>query len=284
MKMPAASADFAALRARSKSIKLRFLAMYKKANAGHIGCSLSCADILAFTRFGWMSDGDRLILSKGHAAAALYSTLAEDGTLSEADIATFYQDGTKLAAHPPPGLVPESPFATGSLGHGLSIAAGLALGLKLQKRPGRVFCLTSDGELNEGSIWEAALFVAHHKLDNLVWIIDRNGIQGFGRTEDVMALEPLTLKLQSFGITAIETSGHDFPALNDARDQVNTIKQPTVLVCKTVKGHGVSFMANTIACHYLPMSDAQYKQAVEEITSEQAVEEITDKQETRHAS
>src|SRR5262249_53076531 len=154
---------------------------------------------LTLIKFVAMEKGDELILSKGHAAAALYATLAEFGDLGYSELNTFYQDGTWLSAHPPPKKLPGIPFATGSLGHGLSLASGMALGRKLRNRPGQIFCLTSDGELNEGSTWEAALFASHHQLSNLVWLIDRNGLQGFGRTEQVLRLEPLPEKLKAFG-------------------------------------------------------------------------------------
>lgn len=254
------------LEERAASIKLRFLAMYKAANAGHVGSSLSCAEILTFVRFAWMHDDDRLIVSKGHAAAAVYALLVESGDLPAAELSTFYQDGTRLAAHPPPGLSPLCPFATGSLGHGLSLAAGLALGAKLQGKRQKVFCVTSDGELNEGSIWEAALFASHHELGNLVWLIDRNGLQGFGRTEDVMALEPLSSKLAAFGMTVLDADGHDFQDLERARAQLDApATGPVALICRTLKGHGVQGLEATVASHYLPLSDEQYAQITTEI-------------------
>ena len=190
------------LEERVFSVKKRFLAMYRKANAGHIGSSLSCAEILVFLKFAWMSDDDTLLLSKGHAVAALYSLLAEVGLLTPSEIDSFYGEGTLLPALPPFNAIEEIPFATGSLGHGLSVSAGMALGAKLNRQHRRVFCVTSDGELDEGSVWEAALFIAHRRLANVVWVIDRNRIQAIGRTEDVMALEPLDAKLRAFGFHA----------------------------------------------------------------------------------
>ncbi len=260
------------LKKRALSVKLRFLKMYRKANAGHIGCSLSCAEMLTFVRFAWMKATDHFILSKGHAAGALYSILAEAGDLTDEDIASFYQDGTLLAAHPPASGIPKIPFATGSLGHGLSLSCGLALGARLSGRDHTVFCVTSDGELNEGSIWEAALFAAHHRLNNLIWLIDRNGLQGFGRTEDVMALEPLTEKLASFGWKVMVADGHDFDSLEKTKrlalDHLRTPGKPVALICRTVKGHGISFMADTVDCHYLPLQEAQYQQAINELKAE----------------
>ena len=232
--------------------------MYQQANAGHIGCSLSCAEILTFLRFGWMSEADELILSKGHAAAALYSVWAEYGILSEADIQTFYKNGTYLAAHPPAGKIKGIPFATGSLGHGLSLAAGLGLAAKLKKSGKQIFCVTSDGEINEGSTWEAALFIAHHHLTNVVWLIDRNQLQGFGRTEDVMKLNPLDDKLRAFGFEVLEVDGHEMPSLATARERFSGIQKPLAVICNTVKGNAVQYFQDTVGCHYLPMKDNQY--------------------------
>ncbi len=243
--------------------------MYQAAHAGHIACSLSCAEILVFLRFFWMHEKDRLILSKGHAAAAMYSVLAEYGILSEEDIKTFYQNGTYLGAHPPANKIKGIPFATGSLGHGLSIIAGMSLAAKLKNEKHLCFCVTSDGELDEGSIWEAALFISHHKLNNLVWLIDRNNIQGLGRTESVLALEPLPAKLKAFGLFVAEADGHDYGSLDAAKNECQhdpaAVSLPKVIICKTAKGHGVSFMENTVDWHYLPMDNENYKKALEEL-------------------
>jgi transketolase len=254
---------------RSLSVKKRFLAMYKSANAGHIGCALSCTEMLVLLKFHAMVDSDELVLSKGHAAASLYSVLAEAETLSESDIATFYKNDTLLAAHPPAKGIRGIPFATGSLGHGLSLASGIALGMRLGGESSKVFCVTSDGELNEGSTWEAALFAAHHRLTNLVWLIDRNGIQGIGRTEDVMMMEPLRPKLEAFGFDVREADGHDFASLQAALEGVSNthtpFTQPRAVICNTVKGNSVSYMEDTVAWHYTPMNDEQYSIAQHDI-------------------
>jgi transketolase len=252
------------------SVKKRFLAMYRKARAGHIGSSLSCAEIIVFLKFAWMSSDDTLVLSKGHAAAALYSLLAEVEVLTPSQIDSYYQEGTCLPALPPFNAIKEIPFATGSLGHGLSLSAGMALGAVLNRQARRFFCLTSDGELDEGSVWEAALFIAHHKLTNAVWVIDRNHIQGIGRTEEVMELEPLDTKLRAFGFHVATADGHDFTSLSAARDEctrvLDTQDAPIAIVANTVKGNGVSYMRDTVDSHYLPMNDAQYEQALDELT------------------
>ena len=250
---------------KAYNIKNRFLGMYKQANAGHVGCSLSVAEIITFVRFGWMRDTDEIILSKGHAAAALYSMLAEDGTLTEEDIQTFYKNNTFLAAHPPVNKIKRIPFATGSLGHGLSIAAGLGLAQKLKKTDKKVFCITSDGEINEGSTWEAALFIAHHNLKNVVWLIDRNKLQGYGRTEDVMKLEPLDKKLEAFGFNVLIADGHNFESLNEAKLKAQSSTLPTAIICNTTKGHGWKTYEDKVDCHYLPMKDDQYSLITEEV-------------------
>lgn len=232
--------------------------MYQAANAGHIGSSLSCAEMLTFVRFAWMNKADEIVLSKGHAAASLYSLLAEEGILAEPDINSFYQNNTFLAAHPPAGKIKRIPFATGSLGHGLSIAAGLGLAAKLKQSNKNVFCISSDGEINEGSTWEAALFIAHHQLTNVFWLIDRNRLQGFGRTEEVMQLEPLSDKLKAFGFEVLQADGHDFMALQAAKESFTSTK-PMALICNTIKGKGWKQFEDKLDCHYLPMKDGMFE-------------------------
>jgi transketolase len=241
---------------KRNSIKDRLIRMYKNANAGHVGCSLSSLEIMVFIKFGLMQTDDDLILSKGHAAALLYSVLAEDGTLSQEDIESFYKNGTYLSAHPPVNKIRGIPFATGSLGHGLSIAAGLGLANKLKQNNKTIYCITSDGELNEGSTWEAAMFIAHHNLKNVVWFIDRNYLQGFGRTEDTIKLDPLDKKLESFGFQVIMTDGHNFDSLKEAISQFQNHK-PVALICKTIKGRDM-ILENTVDCHYLPLTEEDF--------------------------
>jgi len=264
-----ASAICLMLAERALSVKKRFLGLCKKVDAGHIGSSLSCTELLVFLKFAWMGDDDRLVLSKGHAAAALYSVLAEAQLLTDQQLQSFCEDGTELSALPPFGKIEQIPFATGSLGHGLSLSAGMALGSSLNQKPRRVFCVTSDGELDEGSVWEAALFISHHKLQNLVWLVDRNQIQAIGRTEDVLALEPLDAKLRAFGFHVIGVDGHDFASLLAARAECDRVWQerpvPVAIVAATVKGHGLSFMHDTVHSHYQVLSDAQYQQALAEL-------------------
>jgi transketolase len=263
------SAEQVQLEERVFSVKKRFLAMYKMAHAGHIGSSLSCAEILVFLKYAWMCEEDTFILSKGHAVAAFYSLLVEANALDPRELDTFYGEGTRFPALPPVNTLAEIPFATGSLGHGLSLCAGMALGAILNRRQRRFFCLTSDGELDEGSTWEAALFIAHRKLTNVVWLIDRNRIQALGGTEEVLALEPLDAKLDAFGFHVIVIDGHDFTSLLGLRDQSTQALanqgRPLAIICNTIKGHGIRYMQDTVASHYLPMDDAQYRQALDEL-------------------
>jgi len=245
------------------------LQLYKTANAGHIASSLSAMDILVYLFFEKMSDEDSFVLSKGHAAAALFTVLAKLGRISEEKLVTFYREGTSLAAHPPcNGSIKDIPFGTGSLGHGLPLATGSSFSQKYTSKKSKVYCLLSDGDCNEGSTWEAALFAAQQKLDNLVVIVDYNLLQGFGYAKDVLNLESLAAKFEAFGFRTIEVeNGNNFESLHKAFEQIEKtpIEQPTCIVARTVKGSGVSFMENKLEWHYLPMTDEQYQQAMEEV-------------------
>jgi len=243
--------------------RLRLLQMHYESRVGHIGGNLSCLDILLCLYHTVMTQDDIFVLSKGHAAGAWYVALWSRGLLSDDDLKQFHKDGTRLSGHPPVNGIPEIAFATGSLGHGLGLAAGIALAKRLQGLPGRVFCLTSDGEWNEGSCWESLIFIAHQKLDNVTILVDANGLQGFGRTNEVAALDPLADKFRLFGLRAREVDGHDFAALNDALGATQV--GPRAIVAKTEKGHGVSFMTNRMEWHYLPMTEEHYRQAIREV-------------------
>ena len=245
---------------------LAMLEMYKKANAGHIGSSLSCLEILVDLCFHRARPEDFIILSKGHAAAALYATFKLSGRLPEADLATFYKEGTSLAAHPPCSKAFDAiPFGTGSLGHGLSLGVGLALSTRFTGKSLSCYVVLSDGDCNEGSTWEGAAFAAHHKLSNLVVIIDLNSIQGFGRCSEVLDNTHVVEKWKSFGFSvAVAEDGNSFESLKRAFEEAGGNPGPRCIIAKTIKGHGVSYMEDTVAWHYLPMSNAQYAQAVAE--------------------
>lgn len=247
---------------------LRLFEMYKKANAGHIASSLSCLEILLYLTCHQMSSEDQLILSKGHAAGALYVALSKSGKISENLLESFYENGTILAAHPPcSGKVDSIPFGTGSLGHGLSLATGLVLSQRYTKKNFRVFAVLSDGDCNEGATWEAALFAGHHRLENLVVIVDANSIQGIDYTKNVLDMEPLNKKWEEFGFDTIEIPrGNSFQDLHKAFEDSDrkTSSRPKAMIARTTKGHGVSFMENTVDWHYLPMSNDQFEIALKE--------------------
>jgi transketolase len=243
--------------------RLRLLQMHYESGVGHIGGNLSALYLLMCLFHKVMRSEDAFVLSKGHSAGALYVTLWSLGRLVDDDLRQFHRDATRLSGHPPTTGIADILFATGSLGHGLSLAAGLALGNKLRARTGRVFCLTSDGEWNEGSCWEALIFIRHHRLDNVTFVVDANGLQGFGRTQDIADLEPLGDKFRSFGIQVREIDGHDPEAI------VGTLREdggPRAVVARTTKGRGVSFMENKMEWHYLPLTEPLYRQAVEEVS------------------
>jgi transketolase len=215
-----------------------------------------------------MGRDDLIVLSKGHAAAALYTVLAKSGRMDESLLSTFYKDGTHLAAHPPcSGKIPAIPFGTGSLGHGLSLASGIVFSQKFTKRDFRVFCILSEGDCNEGSTWEAALFASQHRLSNLTVIVDANGLQGIGKSSKILDLEPLKGKWEAFGFdTVCSENGNDFENLRTAFSPVGSTKskKPLCIIARTIKGHGISFMEDKVEWHYLPMSDSQYRDALTE--------------------
>ena len=243
--------------------KLRLLQMHFQSGVGHIGGNLSALHLLICLYHHILMPDDMFVLSKGHAAGAWYTSLWSIGSLTDDDLRTFHKDGTRLSGHPPLTGIPEIPFATGSLGHGLGLAAGVALGKKLRGMPGRVFCLMSDGEWNEGSCWEALIFSVQQRLENLVIVVDANGLQGFGTTTEVADLSPLGGKFQEFGLAKEEIDGHNCSDICAAlgKDRPG----PRAIVAKTIKGCGVSFMENKMEWHYLPMTEAQYRQAEIEV-------------------
>jgi transketolase len=252
-------------RALSRRAKERLLRMHFEAGVGHIGGNLSAIDAMLHLHASVMTGDDLFVLSKGHAAGALYATLWAIGELSENDLRTFHRDGTRLGGHTSARWHKRVAFATGSLGHGLGLAAGAALGKRLRDERGDVYCLLSDGECEEGSTWEALMFARHQNLANLITLVDANELQGFGGTSEVASLEPLLPKIRGFGLPVHEIDGHDPGALDEALRQRG--EQPMVIVLRTVKGHGVSFMEGKMEWHYLPMNQQQYDAARRELAS-----------------
>jgi transketolase len=246
-----------------KEAKIRLLRMHFESKVGHIGGNLSALDAMLFLHHAVMKQEDTFVLSKGHAAGALYVTLWSLGKLSDRDLESFHRDGTKLAGHPVAGWNEGIAFSTGSLGHGLPLAAGVALAKKIKHETGHVYCLLSDGEWEEGSNWEALIFIAHHQLSNMTMLIDANGLQGFGTTTEVASLEPLRDKLTAFDVDVMEINGHDHAELESALQ--TEPRKPKIIILHTIKGQGVSFMENSMAWHYLPLTEGQYQEAVREV-------------------
>ena len=280
-----------------KQARLRLLKMHFEAKVGHIGGNLSSLDAILYLHHNIMQKEDHFILSKGHAAGALYIALWSVGKISDEQLLTFHKDQTKLAGHPVPNWIAEIPFATGSLGHGLGLACGMSVGNKLQKKEGRIFCLMSDGEWQEGSNFEALVFLNHQQLKNVTVIIDCNGLQGFGTTEEIASLNlkklheifavfnfesPLSLRdtetrhesrralrgspprisMGNTGFEITEINGHEEADLKKLSRASN---RPQIFLMKTIKGHGISFMENQMQWHYLPLNDELYNKAKKEI-------------------
>jgi len=241
--------------------------------AAHVACALSLIEIcsILYARFvrhdpgnAGSPDRDYVILSKGHGVMALYACFRELGWLSDAELDAYFRDGTRLR-----GLcevdVAGCEVTSGSLGHGLPIAAGIAYGLKRLRTNRRVYCIVGDGELNEGTMWESLLFAAHQRLDNLTVIVDANEYQAMGRTDEILGMEPLGLKFEAFGVTARECDGHDLSALEKNLSALVAVhERPTALVARTTKGHGVSFMAGDNRWHYLRLQHDDYIRALNE--------------------
>ena len=257
------------------AIRAHALRMVHRANASHIGSCLSIADLLAVLygavlrvdalRPDW-PDRDRLILSKGHAAAALDAVLAESGFFPTAWLAEYCCDGAKLGGHVSRHGVPGVEISTGSLGHGLPVGCGMALAGKRMGQPYRVFALLSDGELDEGSNWESILFAPHHGLDNLVVLVDYNQIQSFGSVKEVLDLEPLAAKWRACRWAVREIDGHNHEQIRTAcQDLPFEPGKPSVIIAHTVKGKGVSFMENQLAWHYRSPNQEQLAQALAEL-------------------
>lgn len=260
----------------AKDIRLHSLRMTHHAGTSHIGSALSCADILAVLYGSVMRHDpnapswqarDRFVMGKGHAAVALHACLASSGYFPKTVLDSFGVDGSPLAGHVTAGLVPGVDLSSGSLGHGLPQAAGIALALKIQKSQSRVFCLLSDGECQEGSTWEAALLAPQWSLSNLHVIIDANGQQGLGAVKDIADLEPLSDKWTSFGWIVNDVDGHDLMALDRALS-TSASNQPAVTIARTVKGKGVSFMEDVLEWHYMSPSRQHMEMAIAELDAE----------------
>ncbi|MGY0373284.1 transketolase [Clostridium sp. JNZ J1-5] len=270
--------DINELKQIAKEIRKDIITMLTESGSGHPGGSLSAVEILTTLYFKEMnvnpedpknSDRDRFVLSKGHAAPVLYSTLAEKKFFNKEELMGLRKMGSMLQGHPNMNYVPGIDMSTGSLGQGISTAVGMAIAGKLDKKNYRVYSLLGDGELEEGQVWEAAMAAAHYKLDNLTAFVDYNSLQIDGRIQDVMSPDPIDEKFKAFGWHVINIDGHDFEAIINAIDEAkNTKEKPTMIVAKTVKGKGVSFMEDEAAWHGSTPNKEQCEQALREIGGE----------------
>jgi len=261
------------------TIRKHVIEMLYRAKSGHPGGSLSAVDALVSLYFAHMNHNpkkpcepnrDRFILSKGHAVPALYAVLAESGYFSTSTLKNLREINCKLQGHPVCTCVPGIEASTGSLGHGLSFATGVALAGKLDEKSYHVYVMVGDGETDEGQIWEAAASASHYKLDNLTALLDRNFLQIDGSTEEVMRLESVSDRWSAFGWHVIEINGHDLIQILGALQEADNHKrQPTVIILNTIKGKGVSFMENNVDFHGVPPNEMEHKMAIEELEIQQ---------------
>ena len=267
--------DTLALKKMANEVRKGIVTAVHSAKSGHPGGSLSAADILTYLYFEEMNidpkdpkkaDRDRFVLSKGHIAPALYSTLAHRGYFPVEDLTTLRHVGSYLQGHPDMKHIPGVDMSSGSLGQGSSAAVGMALAGKLDNASYRVYCVLGDGEVQEGQVWEAAMFAGARKLDNLVFVVDNNGLQIDGDIKDVCSPYPLPDKFKAFNFHVIEIDAHDFEQIDAAfREARETKGMPTAIIAKSVKGKGVSFMENQASWHGSAPNDEQYAQAMEEL-------------------
>lgn len=259
-----------------KENRKNILKMVYNAQSGHIGGAMSSVELLTvlyhkcmhicpkWTKSQDFNNRDRFVLSKGHASSILYSVLAQLGYFPKEELLTFRLFGSRLQGHPVP-ICPGIDVATGSLGQGLSIACGMAMGLRLDKNPAKVFCLMGDGELQEGSVWEAFMHCTHAKLDNIIAIIDRNRLQIDGCTENVKSLDNLADKIRAFNWDVIEIDGHDINAIYSAIERAKELNKPVAILANTVKGKGVSFMENNAGWHGKAPNKDDFERALAEL-------------------
>lgn len=263
------------LEAKAKQVRQGIIEAVYRGKSGHPGGSLSIADIMTVLYFYEMNidekkpsweERDRLVLSKGHCSPALYSCLAQRGYFEEKELQDFRNINSKLQGHPDMNKVKGVDMTSGSLGQGLSVANGMAIAGKLDKKTYRVYAILGDGEIEEGQIWEAAMASSQYKLDNLCVIVDNNNLQIDGTIEQVMSSYPIDEKFEKFGFETITINGHDISEIITALNKAKTIKgKPVCIIAKTIKGKGVSFMENQASWHGKAPNDEQYKQAMEEL-------------------
>lgn len=263
------------LEIKAYNIRKNAVTAVYSASSGHPGGSLSSADLMAVLYFDEMNvdpknpkmeDRDRFVLSKGHCSPALYGTLAEAGFFDKEELETFRHIDSRLQGHPDMKHIPGVDMSTGSLGLGISAACGMALSAKAYKKDYRVYALLGDGEIEEGQVWEAAMYAPHYKLDNLCIFVDLNGLQIDGSTAEVMNSSPLDKKFEAFGWNTLTIDGHNYDEIKKAlRDARGTKDKPTAVIMKTVKGKGVSYMENSVKWHGVAPNEEEYEKAISEL-------------------
>lgn len=259
------SVDIKKLEQVAKEIRKDILLEVHSANSGHPGGALSCTDILTSIYFKTMNEGDKVILSKGHASAALYATLAEKGLIEKEELKSFRKLGSRLQGHPSMRKLDLVDSSSGSLGQGLSIANGIALGMKLNKKKSNVYVILGDGEIQEGQIWEAAMTAAHYKLGNVIAFLDYNKMQIDGKNDDVMTVKPVDKKFKAFGWNVQIVDGHNFEEIIEAIENAKKSRKPNMIIANTIKGKGVSFMENKCEWHGKAPNKEQYEMGVSEL-------------------
>lgn len=262
------------LKTLAKEVRREVVTLAYQSKSGHLGCSLGIVDILVALYFKvlhinpkrpFLKKRDRFLLSKGHSAVALYTILANRGFFSKSLLSTYFKDGSKLAGHITLGSLPGIEATFGSLGHGLSIGIGMSLAIKHQNLPAKVFCLIGDGECQEGSIWEGINFAGHHKINNLILILDNNNLQIMGHGTDILNSLPFEEKFKGFGWDVKKVNGHDISALSKVL-QPETLTKPLAVIASTTKGDGVSFMEDRVEWHGKCLTDEEYKLALRELS------------------
>jgi len=249
----------------SKEVRKNILLEVYFAKSGHPGGSLSCTDILVTIFFETFIDGDRFILSKGHSSPALYAVLAEKGLIKKEELKTFRKFGSRLQGHPSLEKLDILDSSSGSLGQGLSIANGIALGMKLNKKKNNIYVVLGDGEIQEGQIWEALMSGAHYKLNNVIAFLDYNKLQIDGSNDEVMTVKPVDKKFKAFGWNVQEIDGHNFEEIINAIKKAKKSRKPNMIICNTIKGKGVSFMENNVAWHGKAPNKDEYSSAIKEL-------------------
>lgn len=262
------------MQSKAREIRREILTMVHRANSGHVGGSLGATDLLVALYYHLMQhrpddpaweDRDRFILSKGHCTPVIYAILADCGYFPKEDLKTFRRPGSHLQGHPYQPKTPGIEASTGTLGLGISTGVGMALGAKLKKQKHYYYILCGDGEIQEGQVWEAAMFANKYKLDNVIAFVDRNYLQTDGYSEDIMPLDPLAPKWESFGWAVFTIDGHDYTEIIETVEKAKNVPQPAMIIANTVKGKGVSFMENEAIWHGQPPGKEDYERAIAEL-------------------